>query len=315
MTHANIIKTYPKVTILMGVLNGAAHLEAQLASIAAQTHKDWHLVCNDDGSTDDSLRLLRGFAAAYAGQVSVGNGPRTGFSQNYISMISELPENPGYVCFADQDDIWLPTKITRALDLLETCDFHPTIYCGRHMYWYPEANRRIPAPVLNRPFRLENALIENVASGNTVMMNASAAALARKAAIRTNGVFAHDWWLYLLITACGGHVRFDNGAPQILYRQHAANLIGSGRAWRDQLRRKTGVIKGLFSERIDGNIAALQAVSDMMTPDARDILDRFAKAREADGLARLLGLYAVGPYRQKRRDTLGFWGAASLGRS
>ncbi|NNK17157.1 MAG: glycosyltransferase family 2 protein, partial [Sulfitobacter sp.] len=118
-----------------------------------------------------------------------------------------------------------------------------------------------------------------------------------------------------LITACGGNVRFDNAAPQILYRQHADNLIGSGRAWRDQLRRKTGVIKGVFSERIDGNIAALQAVSDMITPDARDILNRFAKAREANGIARLLRLYAVGPYRQKRRDTLGFWGAASLGKS
>ena len=298
----------------MGVLNGAAHLGAQLASIAAQTHGNWHLICSDDGSTDDSLRLLHQFANAYPGKVSVRHGPRCGFSANYMSMIRALPKDPGYICFADQDDIWFPAKIGRALDLLETHPHRPALYCGRHLHWYPDTNRMVPAPQFKRPCSLQNAIIENVASGNTIVLNSAAAALARNAAARTPQVFAHDWWLYLLVAACNGLIRFDNGPPQILYRQHMTNVIGSGRGWRAQVKRKAGVLKGAFSERVAGNIAALDAVADMITPEAHHVLNRFSNARQSNGLSRLLALYAVKPYRQNWRDTLGFWGAASLGR-
>ncbi|KIN65797.1 Glycosyl transferase, group 2 family protein [Sulfitobacter noctilucae] len=314
MDLAPNIPTKPTVTILMGVYNGARHLPAQLGSIAGQSVPDWHLVCSDDGSADESLKMLEVFAREHPGKVSILKGPQKGFSANYMALIAGLNPDCGYVCFADQDDIWLNDKLARSLDALSSHSVKPALSCGRHLYWYPERGQLTPSPRLTRPFSLRNALIENVASGNTVMLNPAAAALANKAAQRTGNVFAHDWWLYLLVTGTGGTVIFDNDPPTILYRQHGDNNIGAGRSAKTQILRKFGVLRGLFSGRIDANIAALAAIEDLLTPEARGICREFNTARQRKGISRLTKLRRIRPYRQKRAATLGFWGAATLGR-
>ena len=314
MERQPIISTQPRVTILMGVYNGAAFLPAQLASIAGQSHRNWHLICSDDGSDDHSVKILEHFARDHPERITLRIGPQRGFSANYMAMIAELDAEPGLVCFADQDDLWSPDKIARALDMMPSTHNHPTLYCGRHQLWFAERNRVQASAVARHPCGLKNALAENVASGNTFLLNPAAARLARQAARRTGPVFAHDWWLYLMISGCGGQVIFDNGPPRILYRQHAGNTIGAGRSLTAQMRRKIDVLKGEFLARIEGNLAALEAVDDLLTPDARAIMREFAAARRLNGIARIKALRRVGPYRQSWAGNLGFWGAASLGR-
>ncbi len=314
MSQTTVINRDPIVTILMGVRDGADHLQAQLDSIAAQTHKNWRLVCSDDRSTDSSLKILQNFARLRPGQVVLLKGPGTGFSNNYMSLIRTIPKQPVYVSFADQDDIWLPDKLQRGIECLGKAGPSPTLYCGRQTYWFPQTGRKTASMRMNRPFTLRNALIENVAPGNTIMLNPAAANLAQQAALCTDQIFAHDWWLYLLMTATGGHVHFDNGRPTLLYRQHRGNVIGAGKGLLPQVRRKIGVLRGHFSQRIDGNLTALLSINDLLTPQARDICQNFTQARRASGLARLAALHRIAPYRQRRADTLGFWGAASLGR-
>ena len=303
-----------KVTILLGVYNGAAHLPAQLASIAGQSHRNWHLVCSDDGSIDQSAEILRRFSADHPGKVSILSGPQSGFSANYMNMVRHLPADAGYVALCDQDDIWLPDKLACAINLLAGTGATPALYAGRHMIWKSGGHKMRPSGITRRPCTFQNALAENVASGNTIVLSPHAATLARNAARRTGAVFAHDWWLYLLITGCGGVVRFDNGPPKILYRQHAGNVIGAGASLAHQLRRKLGVLRGSFMQRIDGNLDALSRVADILTPQARLLLADFIRARQQRGLYRLVALGRIGLYRQHWPGHIGFWGAASLGR-
>jgi hypothetical protein len=165
-----------------------------------------------------------------------------------------------------------------------------------------------------RPPGFRNALIENIATGNSILLNPPAARLARGAAQRTGSVFAHDWWLYLLITGAGGNVAFDPGAPSLLYRQHEGNVIGGGQTASAQIGRKIKVLQGAFSDRIKGNLAAMEAVRDLLTPENQSVLDAFAQARNAPLPTRLTALRKIGPYRQTTLGNIGFWGAASLGR-
>ena len=302
------------MTLLMGVRNGARFLPAQLDSIARQSSPRWQLIFSDDGSEDDSVEILRRFGVAYPGRTELRDGPQEGFSANFMQMIRDLPEDPGHVGFADQDDVWMPDKLVRGLTALKDSAEVPTLYAARSWYWYTESDaRRASPPVLN-PCTFRNALIENVAPGNTILLNPAAARLARAAAQRTATVFAHDWWLYLLITGAGGKVHFDNGEPCLLYRQHPDNAIGAGQGVFTQIARKTQVLRGAFSERLKSNIAALGQTRDLLTDEARATLDSFAQARGASLVPRLVGLRRVGPYRQTALGTLGFWGAASLGR-
>lgn len=303
-----------KVTILMGVRNGAAHLPAQLDSIAAQTHANWHLVCSDDGSSDDTRLIIQQFAKDHPGCVTLRDGPQAGFSANFMKMITDLPADAGFVSFADQDDIWEPDKIARGLMHLQNTDAIPTLYSVRCWYWYPATDRRVPSALPTRPPGFRNALIENIATGNTILLNPAAARFAQTAAARTASVFAHDWWLYLLIAGAGGQVIFDAGAPSLLYRQHADNAIGGGQTASAQISRKIKVLQGAFSDRIKSNLMAMDTVRDLLTPENQALLDGFAQARSANLLTRLSALRQIGPYRQTTLGNIGFWGAASLGR-
>lgn len=303
------------VQILMGVYDGAAVLPDQLQSLADQTHAHWQLVCSDDGSSDGTRDVIAEFSSRVPQEVVLADGPRAGFSANFMHLLGNIGDVPPHVALADQDDVWLPEKLDRALHALAGCDpDRPALYCARRWLWEPDTDRRRATPPAKRPPSFRNALIENIAPGNTIVLNRAAACLARDAARRTGAVFAHDWWLYLLITGAGGQVVCDDGPPCLLYRQHPGNVIGGGRGLGAQVVRKLNVLQGAFRDRVQGNLAAMRAVQDVLTPENRQVLRAFGAALDAGLPARLAGLARVAPYRQSRLGSFGFWGAALLGR-
>lgn len=314
MTSQKAMQQDTHVHVLMGVFNGASFLPAQLRSIADQTRANVSLTCSDDASDDHSTSVISQFASKTGLKINQRIGPASGFSRNYMGLISALPEQPGYVALADQDDIWNPDKLSRAITALSDLGDAPALYCARRWIWDPEGGRCAASARHYRSFSFKNALIENVAPGNTIVLNPAAAELARRAADKTGPVFAHDWWLYLLIVGVGGHVHFDNGAPCIWYRQHAGNAIGAGHGLRQQVRRKLGVVQGVFADRISNNVGAMNAVTGLLTPQARETLHRFEAARNSPFFNRLSELLQIAPRRQSTLGTLGFWGAASFGR-
>ncbi|MEO1139573.1 MAG: glycosyltransferase [Pseudomonadota bacterium] len=300
------------VQILMGVYEGAAHLDAQLQSLAEQDHADWCLRTSDDSPTDASRAIIMAFAARVTQQVVVNHGPKQGFAANFMHLFRTGPA--GYWALSDQDDVWLPDKLSRALSALERVPKdEPALYCARSIYW-DGAARRKPSPPMPRRPTFRNALIENVAQGNTIVLNPAAADLARRAAAQAGAVFAHDWWLYMLVTGAGGQVLVDNGPPVLLYRQHAGNLLGSGHSLRAQVARKLAVMQGAFAKRLDLNLQAMERCRGWLQPDHADLLDAFCAARRLPLPSRLPALAKLRLYRQRQAGTVGFWGAALLGR-
>ena len=105
----------------------------------------------------------------------------------------------------------------------------------------------------------ENALVQSLAGGNTMVFNCAAKRLLEKAG--SLDIVAHDWWTYKLTTAAGGFVVYDP-EPSVEYRQHGQNLIGSNssifakiqrirmllsnrfRDWNDNQHRCTGLLQG-----------------------------------------------------------------------
>lgn len=304
------------ISILMGCYNGANFLPDQLQSFSDQSHKSWRLICSDDGSMDGTPAVLQDFASNVPQQVVLHNGPQTGFSANYMKLLRELTPDTDFVALADQDDIWMPDKLERALGGLKKCEpGRPALYTAQRWIWDSETNRRCPTPLPTRPPSFRNALIENIAPGNTIVMNQAAAELARKAAEFTGNVFAHDWWLYLLITGAGGQVFVDDGPPCLLYRQHDGNAIGGRQTLTAQKTRKIAVLKGAFRSRLQENLTALSSVSHLLTTENNQLAQAFASARQAgSATSRLRGLWRVRPYRQTSWSSLGFWGAAALGK-
>ena len=68
----------PRVAILLCTFNRARYLPAQLASLEHQTHRNWHLIVSDDGSTDDTLTIIAIFAQRVSQPVEIREGPEPG---------------------------------------------------------------------------------------------------------------------------------------------------------------------------------------------------------------------------------------------
>ncbi len=303
------------VTILMGVYNGAAHLDEQLTSFTAQTAPHWRLIAGDDGSTDASRDILARFAARRApGQVQVVDGPGRGRSApNYLALLRHLPEAPGHVAFSDQDDIWLPDRLERGLAALEGIE-GPALHAGRTWVASEDMTRRRLSRGCPRPPGFRHALVQNVAAGNTILANPEAARLLREAALRHPEVVVHDWWAYQLITGAGGRLLFDD-RPLLLYRQHDGNSIGANDGIMAKLRRLGMLADGTMRRWMDTNLAALQTAKDLLEPEARALMDELADLRrDKSPLRRLARLRALGLYRQTRSSTLALWLAALTGR-
>jgi hypothetical protein len=218
------------VIILLSTYNGARFLQAQLNSFLAQTHENWVLHWRDDGSDDDTLKIMREFAekigAARCIQ-SPSSGPHLGAPRSFLALLSEtsLSEtlSAEIVAFADQDDVWLPEKLNCALAMLTPAGETPALYAARQYLVDEELGAARLSALHAGNIGFPACLTQNIANGNTLVMNASAAALVATAGYPQGSV--HDWWSYIVVAACGGSVIFDE-RPQVLYRMHKHNLIG-----------------------------------------------------------------------------------------
>src|SRR3546814_16990305 len=70
-----------------------------------------------------------------------------------------------------------------------------------------------------------NAMVLGIAGGKPMVVNRSPHVLFQDACDLLN-VPSHDWWAYQLKSGAGGRVYYD-AEPNVLYRQHEANIVGS----------------------------------------------------------------------------------------
>jgi glycosyltransferase involved in cell wall biosynthesis len=286
-----------RIAVLMGTKDGAKFIDEQLKSIANQTHTDWNLVVSDDGSIDGTQEILARFARDYPQRIIVRRGPEKGVCANFISLATDSSIDADYFAFSDQDDIWNPDKLERALKWLATVpDRMPGLYCGRTELVTADGQVYGLSPLFTRPPAFQNALVQSLGGGNTMAFNRSTKKLLEDAGPLE--VVLHDWWLYQLVSAAGGAIRYDP-QPVLKYRQHENSLIGANLGWRAQTTRIRMAFRGRFRSWNATNIAALQRVPDhLIQPRNRAVMAFFAQARSASLLRRLINFKRSGVYRQ-----------------
>jgi hypothetical protein len=102
-----------------------------------------------------------------------------------------------YYAFIDQDVVWRPDKLRRALNWLTFVpDGTPGLYCGRTELMSADGQPYGLSPLFTRPSAFENALLQSLGGGNTMVFNAAAKKLLER--VGRLDVVLHDWWLYQL---------------------------------------------------------------------------------------------------------------------
>ena len=290
--------TDPVVAVVMSTYNGARHLPAMLASLAGQHRRPDRLVLRDDGSHDGSAALVAQWAEREAVALQRVAGPNLGAARSFLTAIAEAAP-ADITMLADQDDVWLPDKIARAVAHLAPFPAStPALYAARQHIVNENLSPIRDSP-LPRHLSINSAVCENVLTGCTMAFNRSLADLLRQGIPAR--VPMHDWWIYLLAAATGT-VLFD-AQPTMLYRQHGENVIGAV---------PTGVAAGVAraktlwrapaQQRSDQLRALLHLHAGHLTPEARALVEMLARARISSRLRLRAGLGAP-IVRQSPRDT------------
>jgi len=298
----------PEVCIILAVYNGAHYLPAQLESYVAQTHANWSLLVSDDGSDDGDKMVLDAFRHANPEHVyKYTSGPQKGFAQNFFSLLQQVPMHIPYAALSDQDDVWLPSKLSRAVAHLEALpEGVPGLYCARTQICDAQLQITGLSSLFCRPASFGNALVQSLGGGNTMMLNRAALDLVQGAINEAGDVVAHDWWLYQIVTGCGGQVIYDP-KPVLLYRQHDGNLIGSNLSIKARFYRLGALLLGRFKVWNDINVLALSRSQTRFTPQAQEQYKNFKAAREKSHLFGLRHLKHSGVYRQNALGTVALY--------
>jgi len=300
----------PHVAILLCTYNGERFIREQLDSISAQTYLNWKVWISDDGSGDATLEIVAEYRRRWgAEKLEIVQGPSRGFAQNFLSLVCRNEIQADYFAYADQDDVWEPEKLERAVYQLEAlpqgcC----SLYCSRTRL-VDEAGVPIGfSPLFTQRLDFRNALVQNVGGGNTMVFNSLSCTVLRAAGPKLD-VVAHDWWTYLAITATGGMVIYDP-EPSLSYRQHGANLIGSNQGFGPRFARVRLLMQGQLQRWIDANVASLRLIQQLLPLEQQRIFLEFDESRRGGLFRRLLGLKRSGVFRQTAGGNIGLIVAA-----
>ncbi len=288
---------------MMATFNGDKYLDEQLASIEKQTYKDWQLVVSDDGSSDNTLNILKKFQDSQPlGKVIIRKGPQKGSASNFTSMLSDPLIKGTYYGFSDQDDVWLSNKLEVAIAKIKSIEEKdlPVLYCGRTINVDEDLKKISESPKFFFPATFRNALVQSIAGGNTMIFNH---VLKRWCESLNPTVPVHDWWLYLLTTGVGGIVHYDK-ETYILYRQHPDSLIGGSYLLIDRIKNVKRIFNGEFKLSIDQMVDALTQVESSLIKENREIFSLFKLMRVAKLRDRIRLMLTAGIYRQTLRGTI-----------
>jgi glycosyltransferase involved in cell wall biosynthesis len=271
------VVTTPIVNILLSTYNGELHLPELLDSLLQQSYPNVYITIRDDGSTDSTYSMISAWARRRS-NVKATTGPTVGPTCSFLSLLSAADPNCDYFAFCDQDDLWLPEKVSRAVTLLEKQRPKlPAMYCSGVEYVDSRLQHlgfsRVPG---NLAF--SNALVENVAPGCTIVLNREARAILTNRL--PSHALMHDAWCYLVVSAFG-RVLYDP-IRSVQYRQHDNNMLGGAangcQRWFRRAKRiasRKGQSLGYFTQATDFH----ELFAARLPIDSRRILEDFLKSQ------------------------------------
>lgn len=114
----------PKVSVVIPLYNREKYIAETIESVLLQTFKDFEIIIIDDGSTDNSLKNLEPFKEKVKLITQIN-------SERAVSRNNGVKNSTGeYIAFLDSDDIWLPNKLEKQIEILDKNKEIVLVYCA-----------------------------------------------------------------------------------------------------------------------------------------------------------------------------------------
>lgn len=209
----------------MSTYNGQKYIKEQLESLLVQIGINVRIIIRDDGSSDDTVKILKEYANAHSNIIIIeGENRGTIESFNLLCRYALQNESAEYYAFCDQDDVWDSDKLQVAICKLREFDNNkPSLYFSNLRMVDSKLNyiRDLfsPGDVLTERSK---TLVQTSNYGCTCVFNRAALTCYCKP---LQQISLHDRWLYCVCSYLG-NVYYDQKG-HIQYRQHENNASGA----------------------------------------------------------------------------------------
>jgi len=199
----------PTVSIVIPTLNRAHLVSRAIKSVLNQTYQFFEIIVVDDGSTDETEKIIQEFRNKRIKYIKHKKSKGPGAARN-----TGIKASSGYyIAFLDSDDEWLPTKLEKQINLFKKNTFNTgLIYCG--VAHIDQINRNVKEKWIPK---YRGYVFEKNLSANFVVSGSSSVIVQRKA-LKKAGKFdeslpsCEDWDLWIRIA---NYFEFDY-VPEIL---------------------------------------------------------------------------------------------------
>ena len=273
----------PLVSVIIPTYNRADYIAETIESVLGQTYDNIEIIVIDDGSTDNTAEIVRGFGRKVR-YVWQENSER-GASRNHGLRLAKGE----FIAFLDSDDLWLPEKAAEAVDYLKA---HPAVglVCTDAMQIDEKGRETRRIRARGHCGQVTDKLLQN----NFVIMPTH---LARTSVVKRIGGFreerelsgSEDWemWVRLSLVAELAYL------PKVTakYRVHTANTMSSAAGMQRSMARAAELFRTSDQlspshkrnlERMDANIALVNAINYCSQRDRRTSVRLLAEAVSTD---------------------------------
>lgn len=284
-----------KVQVVMSSYNGEKYIKEQLDSILIQKNIKVELLIRDDGSTDRTIEILQEYERKWD-SIQVIYGKHIGVIESFFTLIEQVSMEQEYIAFSDQDDIWLPEKLIRAIQKIKLGQ--PIVYCSAKQLVNAKL-QPLPSGISYKTVKTEfgNALVENMCTGCTCVINKEMMQLLKGK--KPQFTIMHDFWIYLVGT-CFGTVIYDKKS-YILYRQHESNTLGVASSLLENYKRRIKNFRKNRGKLTKQAEELLRIYEELMTEKNKNLLGQFIQSKQKISLRKKL-LVEGSIFRQRMSD-------------
>lgn len=217
------------VQILLSTYNGASYIKEQLNSILEQDTQEWQLLIRDDGSSDETMKIVADYVTKYPQKIVLLEGGEGGnASRSFMTMLAN--SDAPYIMFCDQDDVWKPDKIKNSLKEIKLLEKKNPIALVYSDMTVVDRNLNMKHSSFLAHQRLKPSWSNYVYACFAQSMAAGCSMIFTRALVEIMHpikapLFQHDHWV-LMHASNYGVVKFLDQST-MLYRQHTQNAVGS----------------------------------------------------------------------------------------
>ena len=217
----------PSVAVLLAAYNGLEWINEQIDTILSQKNIDINIFVSVDVSSDGTYEWCRDLAKRNSCIEVLPYGDHFGgAANNFYRLIYDVDFNKyNYIALADQDDIWLPDKLSHSVNILQKNDLDA--YSSDVMAFWSDGRKKLVKK--SYPQKRYDYIFEAAGPGCSYVFKRQSLQKFKNFLIKNWGkvsvVESHDWLIYAFFRSRNMSWYIDNKAV-MLYRQHEANQVG-----------------------------------------------------------------------------------------